>query len=69
MKPTDMASPAQLCAKTILSVSPQVVLSTFVITLFACSSGGGSDDGGGGGVTPPGVTSFELIDPTPGTGD
>ena len=45
----------------------------FVLMLSACggsgSSSGGGGGGGGGGIIPAGVTSFEIIDPSPAAGD
>ena len=41
----------------------------FTAGLAACGGGGGGGGGGGDGTTPTPITSFELLDPTPGAGD
>ena len=47
-----------------------LILFCLVPLIVACGGGGGgSDDNSGGGTPPPTITSFDLIDPTPGTGD
>ena len=47
-----------------------LMLVPLTLGLAACGGGGGDDGGGGGGgTTPTPITSFELLDPTPGTGD